>query len=697
MPDAPAAASAATHVKPAAAALAAALLLGCAGVRDPVAPGVTPAPDPPAVAVADLEERALLLLLVDRQIYEPYTVEQSLLGSAALREELAFALGRIPDPRAARALRPLLDDEEPAVRRAAAFALGLHPDDASAARPPLLRLVAGTDREAGALAVESLGRLGTPLADVLRAVEDLPPEEASHRLLPGLFRFQEDATVAVAALALPLPGELHARAAYALARHPRPAGASHLRNLLADPDPRVRGWAARGLGQVGGEADIPLLLPLLADLEPGPAIQALRAGALLVADGKALPPAEWAPPLLSLVDDPRAGVRATAIESSAAWLSHEPLAAAVTRRFRDGSPRERELALLALAEGRPALANDLLTPALRSGEASLRAALAEAAGRMGLGDLLARLREDASPAVRAAALGAQLAVADDEVAGEARARAALGDSDPAVRAIALDWLVEHPRLATSELVVALAAADRDPLDDARRSAVAALRSRAGAAPEERGAAIAALRGLEHHREWLLRRAAADALGALGEPRPALGEAAPRLSVAAYRDLVLRTRGEPRLAVETERGTIELRLACPQAPLTCANFLSLARQGFYDGLRFHRVVPGFVVQAGDPRGDGIGGPGWTIRDEINLLRYDTGTVGMALSGPDTGGSQFFVTTGPQPHLDGGYTAFGRVVAGLEVLARIEQGDRIVRARVLEGDPAGGGSGLRGGGR
>jgi cyclophilin family peptidyl-prolyl cis-trans isomerase len=89
----------------------------------------------------------------------------------------------------------------------------------------------------------------------------------------------------------------------------------------------------------------------------------------------------------------------------------------------------------------------------------------------------------------------------------------------------------------------------------------------------------------------------------------------------------------------------------------------------------------VVQAGDPRGDGIGGPGWTIRDEINLLRYETGTVGMALAGPDTGGSQFFVTLAPQPHLDGGYTAFGTVADGLDVLERIEQGDRILRVREL----------------
>jgi cyclophilin family peptidyl-prolyl cis-trans isomerase len=110
-------------------------------------------------------------------------------------------------------------------------------------------------------------------------------------------------------------------------------------------------------------------------------------------------------------------------------------------------------------------------------------------------------------------------------------------------------------------------------------------------------------------------------------------------------------------------------------MTCINFLNLAGQGFYDGLVFHRVVPDFVVQGGDPRGDGTGGPSYSIRDEINQLRYDRGVVGMALAGPDTGGSQFFLTLSPQPHLDGGYTAFGEVVSGGEVLDQIRLGDRI----------------------
>jgi cyclophilin family peptidyl-prolyl cis-trans isomerase len=141
------------------------------------------------------------------------------------------------------------------------------------------------------------------------------------------------------------------------------------------------------------------------------------------------------------------------------------------------------------------------------------------------------------------------------------------------------------------------------------------------------------------------------------------------------------RVQPLIArVVTDRGPMELELYAADAPLTVYNFVSLARRGYFDGLRFHRVVPNFVVQGGDPRGDGNGGPGYAIRDEINRRRYGRGSLGMALSGPHTGGSQFFVTHSPQPHLDAGYTVFGQLRSGGEVLDRIVQGDRIVRITI-----------------
>jgi cyclophilin family peptidyl-prolyl cis-trans isomerase len=130
-------------------------------------------------------------------------------------------------------------------------------------------------------------------------------------------------------------------------------------------------------------------------------------------------------------------------------------------------------------------------------------------------------------------------------------------------------------------------------------------------------------------------------------------------------------------IETARGTFVIRLLGSQAPLTVVNFVDLASKKYFDGVPIHRVVPNFVVQDGDPTGTGNGGPGYEIRDELNTIPYRTGSVGMALAGPDTGGSQWFVTQATQPHLDGGYTVFGSVISGMDVVLRIEQGDRILR--------------------
>jgi cyclophilin family peptidyl-prolyl cis-trans isomerase len=143
-----------------------------------------------------------------------------------------------------------------------------------------------------------------------------------------------------------------------------------------------------------------------------------------------------------------------------------------------------------------------------------------------------------------------------------------------------------------------------------------------------------------------------------------------------------------LVLETDRGRLAVDLLPSVAPLTVHHLTRLAEAGFFDGLTFHRVVPDFVAQGGDPRGDGWGGPGDAIRCEISDLSFERGTAGMALSGKDTGGSQFFFTLSPQPHLDGGYTIFGRVEPDdLDVMDAIRRFDVIRSARVVRGaEPA-----------
>lgn len=194
-------------------------------------------------------------------------------------------------------------------------------------------------------------------------------------------------------------------------------------------------------------------------------------------------------------------------------------------------------------------------------------------------------------------------------------------------------------------------------------------------------------------EPALRSLAARLLEARGLPVPARSTAAPAdegaatvAAVAPSMDWAyLASLGRhPRLVLETEKGRVVLRLNAEEAPLTVQTIARLASEGRYDGVPFHRVVPNFVVQGGDfSTGDGFGGAGFTIRSEFNLIPFDEGVVGMASAGKDTEGSQFFITHSAQPHLDGGYTAFGRVLKGVDVVARLMVGDRITKATVEHG--------------
>ncbi|MGH7308030.1 MAG: peptidylprolyl isomerase [Candidatus Rokuibacteriota bacterium] len=139
------------------------------------------------------------------------------------------------------------------------------------------------------------------------------------------------------------------------------------------------------------------------------------------------------------------------------------------------------------------------------------------------------------------------------------------------------------------------------------------------------------------------------------------------------------------AVITLEGGAEIRLQFfpEDAPKTVENFVTLTKKGFYNGLTFHRVVPGFVVQGGDPKGNGSGGPGYTIKAEFNKRKHERGALSMARSQhPDSAGSQFYITYGPQPHLDGNYTVFGQVTSGMEHVDRIKQGDRMKSVVIVE---------------
>jgi cyclophilin family peptidyl-prolyl cis-trans isomerase/HEAT repeat protein len=228
------------------------------------------------------------------------------------------------------------------------------------------------------------------------------------------------------------------------------------------------------------------------------------------------------------------------------------------------------------------------------------------------------------------------------------------------------------------LIRALPFALRDQMNDAALAILDAL------AKQKNKEANEAIKTALDSSDHLIRRRAVALLKAngVGDFSDRIGTVKTRNTEADYRRAIARIGKHVTATLVTSKGSFVIEFLPEDAPLTVDNFVKLARKGYFNGITFHRVVPNFVIQGGDPRGDGNGGPGYSIRCEINEAPYERAAVGMALSGKDTGGSQWFVTHAPQPHLDGGYTVFGRVVRGMDVVDRIARGDTIRRVIVSE---------------
>lgn len=639
-----------------------------------------------------LDEHAMLLLMEDREQLDPDGVALALVaglrpGGDELRRRTALTLGRIGDPRGAATLAALLEDASAPVRRAAIFALGELAEDGhrGAAERILLSLV-DPDHEVGRLAVEAAAKAAIPLEQVASRLIAAPSQELLPRLLPSLFRFDSPGLVRWAEAGLETSDPtLRAAAAFALGRSARPEGAPVLRRLLGDGDPFVRSWAARGLGRCGGPADLALLLPLIepqpAREAEGPVVQAVRSARRLVAagarDGAAIEAATLAAlkaRMLPLLASTRPAVRIAALEEIVVFLPDEPLALRLQELSLSSSPRERELALLALAEAGDPRARPILGRLMEDPEKSVRASAARAAAFLLEWDVLTLLAADADPHVRRTVLETRLL---DEKQALPAVDGALPDPDFSVRSTALDWLVEHPQPELGRLAAAFGRAreDRSGDADALISAVKALAAHAKKKEDDHDAVVALLETVAKRSDFLVRRTARQLLSDLGETPPELSAASDK-GLDAYRQLHLLTRKNRFAEMRTEKGNVRFEIECPDTPRTCHQFFQLVGQGFYDRLRFHRIVPDFVVQTGDPRGDGVGGPGYALRDEVSPRRYGQGVIGLADSGPDTAGSQFFITLSPQPHLEGRYVIFGRVVAGFEVLQELVQGDTLL---------------------
>jgi cyclophilin family peptidyl-prolyl cis-trans isomerase/HEAT repeat protein len=663
---------------------------------------------PSGVGAQDVNLYAQLLSMTDTRQLDMPLVERALSSKwRPLRAAATIAIGQVGPERGkagSRKLRSLLTDHDLTVGANAAYALGLLRDTASVAD---LRVALAANHDVAREAAWALGEIGAPArAAIVSGLSGRRDHDTAIQLLLAAAKLRPIPIADVRPFLREKNPSVVWAAAYAIARTRSPAGVRDLIDLEAlpivssrRPSPdrtsetsaayldslsgaqRARAEIARGLAKPAAGDSLGLkafrvLARLVGDIDPHVRINAIRS------IGTYGPPAKAA--LVYSTRDVDPNVRIAAAQSFGTVLARDD--ADFTAIWGADTSIVYRSSLLASA-ARAGLRPPELTSWALSPDWRLRAAVASAAG-----DTLDRafafsrttpLTRDRDPRVREAAYGAIAPTAGMPLEDTVHAILIKGLADPDfyVRATVIGALADRP--SAGDLSAVLASynlATRDSANDARLAALQYV----GALWKKDSASLNAT--------WLQQLAQTPVPGdplerAAGKEVPVWAKwsavaAAPK-SIDWYEGVVRAIVLPPltgktlNATISTVRGPIRLELFGTDAPITVWNFLSLAKSGYYRNTRFHRVVPNFVAQDGDPRDDGNGGPGYSIRDEMNPRRYERGAVGMALSGPDTGGSQYFITHSPQPHLDGHYTVFGRVIRGFDVLDKIAQGDLITR--------------------
>ena len=654
----------------------------------------------------DVKMYADLLAMTDIRQLDTTLIDGLLAaGPPAIRAAAALAIGQVGRDQGmagATRLRVLLLDKDLHVASNAAYALGLLRDSAAIdALADVLTLASAVAHEAA----WALGEIGAPARNaVTRALGFSNDDGTTIQLLLASAKLRPVPVASVRRyLSADDPAVVWA-AAYAIARQRAPAGIRDLIEL--ERSPRARQASRTQKPPIPAAYDTASIGAAQIRAEIARALSKSAAGDSLGNIALSV--------LVRLAADQNAHVRINALRSLGTY--GVPARATIVGATRDSDPNVRIAAAQSLglalaptttdfgslwgADTSIVYRSSLLASAARAGlrppqladwatspDWQLRAAAASANGdTLDRAFALSRtipLLTDRDPRVREAAYGAIVPPASmplEDTVHRILLRG-LQDADFYVRATAIGALTERPSVKDVPAVMAsYLLAKGDSANDAR---LAALQYVTAAWKKDSTAFGDPLR---------------VELGRLAPPADPLERAAgkdlpfwknwgairPTARPSSWYESVVRSMVVPSLAgkrphatIQTVRGPIELELFGDDAPITAWNFLSLARSGYYRNTRFHRVVPNFVAQDGDPRDDGNGGPGYAIRDEMNPNRYERGAVGMALSGPDTGGSQYFITHSPQPHLDGHYTVFGKVTRGYGVLDRIVQGDLITR--------------------
>ncbi len=622
------------------------------------------------------ERLAAVIHLEDQRLHadklESYLSDDSL----KVRARAVMAIGRIGDPKAGALLMDALRDSSMTVARTAAFAIGLTGQKEFAA--PLLTAARNLPSAVAANAVLSSGRLA---------------DSCMTEVTDSLLGFLTDVVP-----------EIREAACYALFYAGARTQAKHLVNFEAgEPDSLVRVAALYTLSRLGIDEGTPVFVKYQTDADPY-----LRTLAL---QGLGSSTAPEALRLLALsLNDNNDRVVARAIAGLASLQNSDapPYLARKLQRTQD--ERLIESLLNALRGYESALGVDMALTHLRSGlsdnlvaasikylatvqkdrsvtlidsllndnpPATVRAACAEAYGEISKENVIPRLAvlfSDEDPLVRAEAFGVLAGL--DSTNLEFYVQKALLDRDFMPVVLALDQIREHkltqhiPDLA--DLMIRGESVDID----IRRSVLDAAEGLFGDTLYDSSLTDIYIAGL-FDEDYIVRRQAAEIYkGKVDIDRDNMvTPAETQISESDIRKALDKHLLNPSAIIQTEKGQIEFELYLDAAPLTVLNFMELARDGFYNGLRFHRVIPDFVVQGGDPLGTGWGGPPYFIRCEYSDRPYKRGTVGIATSGRDTGGSQFFITHSPLPHLNARYTVFGGVVEGMDVVDRIVKGDII----------------------